>query len=109
MRVRALTPTDSGPSPASGVIVRLTGSPYGGYSTVDGHVRFEQVLPGTYLFEATTPLHDAIEAPAERTAVTVQADAMLESQVTLKPLAEAAGEVCADTRLGRHDRCSPAA
>ncbi|MFL5613535.1 MAG: carboxypeptidase-like regulatory domain-containing protein [Gemmatimonadaceae bacterium] len=103
VRVRAVTPTDSGPSPASGVIVRLAGSPYGGYSSVDGHVRFEQVLPGTYLFEATTPLHDAIEAPAERTAVTVQADATLESQVTLKPLADAASEVCTDTRLGRHD------
>src|SRR5207244_11165468 len=65
---------------APGSMVRLSGSPYAGYSAIDGTVHFDQVLPGSYLFEATTPLHDAIEATAERTVVTVQPDTLIEAQ-----------------------------
>ena len=103
VRVKALTPSDSGPVPAAGVIVRLSGSPFGGYSAVDGSVQFEQILPGTYLFEATTPLHDAIEAIGERTVVIVPADTVVEARVVLTPLAEAAANACRDQRLGRHE------
>lgn len=103
VRVQAITRTDTGPAPAPGVLVRLAGSPYGGYSAIDGTVRFDQVLPGSYLFEATTPLHEAIDANSERTVVTVRADTLVEARVVLKPLAEAASEVCREQRLGRHE------
>jgi hypothetical protein len=103
VRVRAVALTDKGPVPAAGVLVRLAGSPFGGYSAIDGTVRFDQVLPGSYLFEATTPLHDAIEANAERTVVTARADTIVDASVTLRPLAEAAAEACGDQRLGRSD------
>src|SRR5690242_1791572 len=98
--VQALARTDRGLSSSSGVMVRLSGSPYFGYSAVDGTVRFDQVLPGTYLFEATTPLHDAIEASGERTVVSVRADTLVEARVVLPPLAESAAEACRDQRLG---------
>ena len=100
---RAVTPTDGGLVAAPGVLVRLSGSPYGGYSSIDGSVRFDEVLPGTYLFEATTPLHDAIEAIGERTVVSVRADTVVEARVTLQPLADAVAEVCADKRPGRDE------
>ena len=98
--VQAVTRTDSGLAPAAGVMVRLSGSPYGGYSAIDGKVRFDQVLPGTYLFEATTPLHDVIEAVGERTVVSVRPDTLVEARVVLQPLADAAADVCRDQRLG---------
>jgi len=100
---RAVARTDKGLVPAPGVMVRLSGSPYGGYTAIDGSVRFDQVLPGTYLFEATTPLHDAIEATGERAVVSVRADTVVEARVMLAPLADAAAEVCGDQRLGRHE------
>jgi len=103
VRVRAFTPGDSKLVPASGVMVRLSGSPYAGYTAIDGSVQFDQVLPGTYLFEATTPLHDAIEQTGERTVVTVAADTVVEANVILPPLADAAAEACRDQRLGRHE------
>ena len=103
VRIQAITTTDTGTALASGVLVRLAGSPYGGYSAIDGTVRFDQVLPGSYLFEATTPLHDAIEAYNERTVVIAHADTLVEARVVLKPLAEAASEVCREQRLGRHE------
>jgi hypothetical protein len=103
VRARAFTPGDGKLIPAPGVMVRLSGSPYGGYSAVDGTVLFEQVLPGTYLFEATTPLHDAIEASGERTVVTVRADTVVEAQVVLRPLADAAAEACHEQRLSRNE------
>jgi hypothetical protein len=103
VRARAFTPGDGKLIPAPGVMVRLSGSPYGGYSAVDGIVLFEQVLPGTYLFEATTPLHDAIEASGERTVVTVRADTVVEAQVVLRPLADAAAEACHEQRLSRNE------
>ena len=98
--VQAVTRTDKGFVAAPAVMVRLSGSPYGGYSSIDGSVRFDQVLPGTYLFEATTPLHDAIEAPGERTVVSVRADTVVEARVVLPPLADAAAGACRDQRLG---------
>ena len=101
--VQAVTRTDSGLATARGVMVRLSGSPYGGYSAIDGKVRFDQVLPGTYLFEATTPLHDAIEATGERTVVSVRADTVVEARVTLQPLADAVADACADKRPGRDE------
>ena len=103
VRVQAVTPTDSGLVPASAVMVRLSGSPYAGYSAIDGLVLFDEVLPGSYLFEATTALHDAIEATGERTVVTVRADTLVEARVVLQPLAEAAANACRDQRLGRHE------
>jgi hypothetical protein len=103
VRALAFSPSDTGLVPASGVMVRLSGSPYGGYTALDGSVIFAQMLPGTYLFEATTPLHDAIEASGERTVVTVAADTVAEARVVLPPLAEAAAEVCHDHRLGRNE------
>lgn len=103
VRIQAVTPTDSGLVPASGVMVRLSGSPYGGYSAIDGAVLFDEVLPGSYLFEATTPLHDAIEASGVRAVVTVRADTLVDARVVLVPLAEAAAEACRDQRLGRHE------
>ena len=101
VRILALQ-ADSGQAPASGVIVRLAGSPYGGHTDVGGIVRFEQVLPGTYLFEASTPLHDALEATTERTTVDVHAGELAEVSVTLKPLAKAAAEVCDVRALDRN-------
>ena len=103
VRARAFTPGDGKLVPAPGVMVRLSGSPYGGYSAVDGTVIFEQILPGTYLFEATTPLHDAIEQAGERSLVTVAADTVVEAQVILPPLADAAADACRDQRLRRHE------
>jgi hypothetical protein len=100
---RAVTRTDTGLVAAPGVLVRLSGSPYGGYTAMDGSMRFEGVLPGTYLFEATTPLHDLIEATGERTLVSVRADTVVEARVTLTPLADAAAAVCADQRPGRDE------
>ena len=100
---RAVTRTGSGFVPAPGVMVRLSGSPYGGYSSIDGTMRFDGVLPGTYLFEATTPLHDLIEATGERTLVSVRADTVVEARVTLTPLADAVAAVCADKRPGRDE------
>ena len=101
--VQAVTRTDSGLATAPGVMVRLSGSPYDGYSAIDGTVRFDQVLPGTYLFEATTPLHDAIEANGERTVVSVAADTLVRARVVLQPLADAAADACRDQRLGRRE------
>ena len=92
-RIVAMSPNGD-QRPAAGVIVRLAGSPYEGYTDVQGQVYFEQVLPGTYLFEATTPLHDAIEPSADRATVTVSPGVRAEGLVRLKPLAQAAAEVC---------------
>lgn len=94
VRVTAYSETEAGQIPAGGALVRLTGSPYRGEGDVFGHLRFAEMLPGTYLFEATTPLHEAIEAVPERVAVTIQPDATLDARVALKPLARAAAEVC---------------
>lgn len=101
--VQAVTRSDSGPAAAPGVMVRLSGSRYAGYSAIDGLVRFDQVLPGTYLFEATTPLHDVIEANAERTAVEVRADTVVKARVVLQPLGDAAADVCRDQHLGHRE------
>jgi len=94
VRVTAYSETEVGQLPAGGAFVRLTGSPYGAESDVFGHLRFVGIVPGTYLFEATTPLHEAIQAIPERIAVTVQPDETLDARVALKPLARAAAEVC---------------
>lgn len=103
VQVRAFARTDRGKAPVPGIVIRLAGSPYGGYSAIDGAVRFDQVLPGNYLFEATTPLHDAIEAVVERsTVVRVLADSLVEAEVPFKPLDQAAAEVCDDRGVGRH-------
>jgi hypothetical protein len=100
-RIVAMAP-EGDQRPAAGAIVRLAGSPYGGYTDVQGQVFFEQVLPGTYLFEATTPLHDAIEAPADRATVAVRAGVRAEGLVRLKSLAQAAAEVCNVRELDRN-------
>jgi hypothetical protein len=102
VRITAFIPNDTGPAPAQGVLIRLSGSPYAGYSNIQGQLRFEQVLPGTYLFEATTPLHDAIEATAERAVVTVRPGALTDALVRLKPLAQAAAEACEVSHLDRN-------
>src|ERR1051326_7725946 len=99
--IRALTKTDSGGVPADGALIRLVGSPYSGHSSRDGLIQFNQLLNGTYLFEATTPLHDAIEATPQRGPVAARADTVIEATVPLKPLAVAAGEVCDDKSVGR--------
>jgi hypothetical protein len=59
------------------------------------------MLPGTYLFEATTPLHDLIEATPDRIPLTVRAGELMEARVPLKPLARAAAEVCKVRELDR--------
>jgi hypothetical protein len=100
-RITAFVPTDTGAAPAQTAFVRLAGSPYGGYADVRGQVRFEQVVPGTYLFEATTPLHDAVEASTNRAVVTVRPGELTEGLVRLKPLAQAAAEACDVSRLDR--------
>ena len=96
------TMADSPGTPAPGAIVRLAGSPYAGHADIGGHVRFEQVLPGAYLFEVTTPLHDAIEAPPARVAVTAHANQVVEATVALEPLARAAAGVCDVRSLDEH-------
>ena len=101
VRIFALS-GDSGQAPADGVIVRLAGSPYGGHPDVSGVVRFEQVIPGVYLFEATTPLLDAIEASLDRVAVTVRPGEVAEDSLRLKPLAQAAAEACGEHELDSH-------
>jgi hypothetical protein len=85
---------DAPEKPASDAIVRLTGSPYAGHPDAGGHVRFEQVIPGPYLFEVSTPLHDLIRATPARVAVTARAAEMVEAAVVLEPLARAAAAVC---------------
>ena len=101
-RITAFVPNDTGPAPARGAFIRLVGSPFGGNADAQGQVRFERVLPGTYLFEATTPLHDVVEARAERAVVTIHAGALTEGLVRLKPLAIAAAEACQVSRLDRN-------
>jgi hypothetical protein len=81
-------------TPAAGAIVRLAGSLYAGHADVGGHVRFEQVMPGPYLFELTTPLEDAIEAAPPRIAVTARAGEVAEGKIVLEPLSQAAAEAC---------------
>jgi len=100
-RVRAVAPGDTGQG-AAGAIIRLAGSPFGGNADITGHVRFEQVLPGTYLFEASTPLLDALDATAERATVTVHAGELAEGVVRLKSLGSAAAEVCQVRELDRN-------
>ena len=100
-RITAVAETDTGPAAAPGAFIRLAGSPYGGYADIRGQVRFEQVLPGPYLFEATSPLHDAVEASADRSVVTVRAGELADGIVRLKPLAKAAAEACGVSRLDR--------
>jgi hypothetical protein len=92
-RVRALAAGDTGQA-AAGAIIRLAGSPYGGNADMRGRVRFEQVMPGTYLFEASTPLLDALDVGADRAAVTVRAGEVAEGVVKLKDLGSAAAEAC---------------
>ena len=101
-RITAFVPTDTGAVPAPGVYVRLSGSPFGGYANARGQVQFEQVMPGTYLFEATTPLHDVLEAPANRTVVTVRAGEPTDALVRLEPLAKAAATVCEVAHIDRN-------
>ena len=101
-RITAFVATDTGPAAALGAFIRLAGSPYGGHADVQGRVRFEQVVPGVYLFEATTPLHDVVEAPAERAVVTVRAGELVDALVRLKPLVKAAAEVCGVSQLDRN-------
>jgi hypothetical protein len=96
VRVHAVRPTERGTVNADGVIVRLVGSPVSGYSPADGRVRFSELLPGTYLFEASTPLLDVIQATTLRTTVTIKPDTVVEAQVSVKPLLQAAREVCDD-------------
>jgi hypothetical protein len=101
-RIIAFTPSDTGPIAARGAIIRLSGSPYAGYADVTGQLSFEQVLPGAYLFEASTPLHDLIEAPLDRATVVIRAGERAEGLVRLEPLAEAAAKVCEVRRLDRN-------
>jgi hypothetical protein len=67
---------------------------YAGHADVGGQVRFEQVMPGPYLFELTTPLEDAIEATPLRVAVTARAGEVAEGKIVLEPLSHAAAEAC---------------
>jgi len=101
VKVRALTKTDSGVVAASAALIRLVGSRYRGRASADGLIQFNQLLPGTYLFEATTPLHDAIEAIPQRVPIAAKADTVVEANLPLKTLAVAAGEVCDDRSVGR--------
>lgn len=88
--------------PAPGVIVRLTGSPYEGPADAGGHVLFAQMMPGRYLFEATTALHDLIEATPARAPVTVTVGDTAQATVVLQPLIEAAAAVCRERTLDRN-------
>ena len=101
-RLTAFVPTDTGPAPSVGALIRLAGSPYAGYSDLHGVVGFEQILPGTYLFEATTLLHDAVEAPLDRAVVTIRPGELTDALVKLKPIAQAAAEACQVSRLDRN-------
>ena len=102
VRIFAAASPDSKAKPAAGAIVRLAGSPYQGYADIGGHVRFEQVLPGDYLFEVTTPLHEAIEAVPAHVAVTARPGEVVDDRVVLEPLAEAAAMVCEVGSLERN-------
>ena len=101
--VHAVTQTEGGATDADGAVIRLVGSRFSAYAPGNGRVRFSELLPGTYLFEASTPLLDLIEATALRTTVTVLADTVVEAQVTLKPLLQAAREVCDNDQFGRNN------
>jgi hypothetical protein len=100
--ITVLNKTTGAEAPASAAIVRLAGSRYAGETDVAGNIRFYYVLPGTYLFEATTALHDLIEAIPTRVAVTVRANEVAEGRIALKPLATAAAEVCDQDGLDRN-------
>jgi hypothetical protein len=98
----ALSP-NADAKPAAGAVVRLAGSPYQGTADASGHVRFEQMLPGDYLFEATTPLHEIIGAVPAHVAVTVGPNEVTEARVNLIPLAVAAATVCQVDALDKGD------
>ena len=101
VRIRAATASASDTLPED-ALVRLTGSPYAGHPDIGGHVRFEQVIPGTYLFEATTPLHDLVGAVPARVAVTARPGELVEGTVVLQPLARAAAAACGERSLDRN-------
>jgi len=101
VRVRAVDSSDSSAVYTSRITIHLAGSPYAGYTANDGTVTFSQLLPGSYLFEATTPLHDAIEAIPSHVLVAARADTTIESRLSFKPLPLAAAEVCDDKAVGR--------
>jgi hypothetical protein len=102
VRIFASAP-DAPDRPAAGdVIVRLTGSPYEGHPDIGGHVRFEQVIPGAYLFEATTALQDLIRATPPRVVVTARPGEVVEGRVVLQPLATAAAQACNVRSLDRN-------
>ena len=94
VRVFAALSADTNANPAAGAIVRLVGSPYEANAGADGRLRFDQVLPGDYLFEATTPLHEIIGSVGARVAVTAKPNELIEARVNLIPLAAAAATVC---------------
>ncbi|HEY2378287.1 MAG TPA: carboxypeptidase-like regulatory domain-containing protein [Gemmatimonadaceae bacterium] len=94
VRVFAALSADGNAKPAAGAIVRLVGSPYEADADAGAHVRFEQVLPGEYLFEATTALHEIIDAVPARVAVTAKPNEVVDARVNLIPLAAAAATVC---------------
>ena len=93
---------DSSDRPDTAVLVRLTGSAFAGHPDIGGHVRFEQMMPGPYLFEATTPLHDLIGFAPPRVTITPRAGEIVEGKVVLEPLARAAAEVCGVRSLDRN-------
>jgi len=101
VRVYAVRHTDSTSThDQDTVYVRLVGSPFRGHAPAEGGVRFSELLPGRYLFEASTPSLDLIEATTLRTTVTVKPDTVIDAQVSVKPLLQAAREVCDDDHFG---------
>jgi hypothetical protein len=101
-RIYAAAAPDVGAGPAVGALVRLTGSPFSGHADIGGHVRFEQVLPGAYLFDVTSELHDAVEAAPTQAFVTVRAGEVAEGRAALEPLAEAVAKACGIRALDRN-------
>src|SRR5206468_10314452 len=95
VRVFAALAAEGNAKPAAGAIVRLSGSTFQASADDGGYVRFAQLLPGDYLFEATTPLHEIIDAIPARVAVVVKPDQVVDARVTLIPLAAAAATACA--------------
>ena len=100
VRVFAGSP-DAPDTPADGAIIRLAGSPYQGRTDARGFVQFNQLLPGAYLFLATTSSLDLIGATPAHVAATARVGEVVDAKLRLPALAEAAATVCQVKSLDR--------
>ena len=99
VRVAVMSPPEAGGTLVPGADVRLTGSSYGGFTGADGTVLFKGLLPGSYLFEASTALEGALESTPARARVDAASDSVAQLRITLRPLAQAAAEACHADKL----------